>query len=111
MVINALQSQIDSLTSTVALLMDKFDQVEHRTLLAEQRVSALMENRDNQHSTSTFEHKKRSSSMLRHNPNKSIITNEEMRNEFSGNFEAVCDRIDELQIQIDRVDGKLIDIR
>lgn len=37
-VINALQSQIDSLTSTVALLMDKFDQVEHRSLLAEQRV-------------------------------------------------------------------------
>jgi hypothetical protein len=35
MVINALQSQIDSLTSTVALLMDKFDQVEHRSLLAE----------------------------------------------------------------------------
>lgn len=37
-VINALQSQIDSLTSTVALLMDKFDQVEHRSILAEQRV-------------------------------------------------------------------------
>jgi len=41
MVISALQSQIDSLTSTVALLMDKFDQVEHRSLLAEQRVNQM----------------------------------------------------------------------
>ena len=46
MVINALQSQIDSLTSTVALLMDKFDAVEHRSLLAEQRVHQLMDLKD-----------------------------------------------------------------
>jgi hypothetical protein len=46
MVINALQSQIDSLTSTVALLMDKFDAVEHRSLLAEQRVQQLMDLKD-----------------------------------------------------------------
>ena len=95
MVIIALQSQIDSLTSTVALLMDKFDSVEHRTLLAEQRVNSLLDNNPHNHS-STFEAKKRSASVLRHISNKSNLTNDEVRSEVNFNFEAVCDRVDEL---------------
>jgi len=53
--ISSLQCQIDSLTSTVALLMDKYDSVEIRSLKTEQRLQTLMESPYLRNKKSTYE--------------------------------------------------------
>ena len=45
-VFGSLQSQIDSLHTTVSLLMEKYDFVEQRAMMAEQKVGSLLELRD-----------------------------------------------------------------
>ena len=45
-VVGSLQSQIDSLHTTVSLLMDKYELVEQRAIVAEKKADSLLELRD-----------------------------------------------------------------